>query len=176
MNSKKYIIEFKLVQVERPDRYGTVEGLDNEELANPEELERQVYRQELGPIMALPVKNKWHGPRPEIDENGQVEWGAFGTIDFQRLVPNFDRVQYKIDRLKDELADVVLMIDIIKQRIPGKGKFLVLKYLKMGIIDLDHIEDFQTWRLATWYLKAWRLKSEIKELQAKKKKVFSHTG
>jgi len=176
MNSKKYIKEFKLVQVERPDRYGTVEGLDNEELANPEELERQVYTQELGPIMAVPVKNKWHGPRPEIDENGQVEWGAFGTIDFQRLVPNFDRVRYKIDRLKDELADVVLMIDIIKQRIPGKGKFLVLKYLKMGIIDLDHIEDYQTWRLATWYLKAWRLKSEIKELQAKREKVFSHTG
>ena len=63
--------EFELVQVEgipvpaafsivRPDRYGTVEGLDEDELANPAELERQVYQKEYGPILALPVKHKRH--------------------------------------------------------------------------------------------------------------------
>lgn len=36
--------------------YGSVAGLDDEELASPAELERQVYEREFGPILALPVK------------------------------------------------------------------------------------------------------------------------
>lgn len=155
------------VQVQKPDRYGGVPGLDQDELAEPDELERQVYLQALEPLLMIPVQPRFHSIQPAYDEEGHVDWGPFGTLDFQRLVPKLDKVRYKIDKLKEELADVVLLIDIIKERIPGRTKFLVLKYLKMGIIDLDHIRDYQLWRLAGWYMKAWRLRAEIRSLREK---------
>ena len=174
MNKQKQ--EFELVQVEgipvsaaveiiRPDRYGAVEGLDKSELADPNELERQVCLKEFGPILALPVKNKWHGPRPEIDENGQVEWGAFGTIDFSRIKPEFNKARYKIDKLKEELRDTVIMMSTIKDRIPGREKYVVLKNLKLGYLDLDNITDSDMWFLGRRYLKYLRLKREIEQLK-----------
>ena len=177
MTTKKQ--EFELVQVEgipvpaafsivRPDRYGTVEGLDEDELANPAELERQVYQKEYGPILALPVKHKWHGPRPEMDEDGHIGWGAFGSIDWNRLhsFTTVDKARYKADLLQDEFESEVIMVGIIKERIPGKAKYLVLKYLKMGIIDLNHIKNPDMWALARHCLRAWRLQKEIRSLRS----------
>jgi len=45
-----------LVKREQANRYGSVEGLDDEELADPEELERQVFAEEWAPILALPER------------------------------------------------------------------------------------------------------------------------
>ena len=45
-----------LISVERRNPYGSVPGLDDEELATPEELERQVMLAEWGPVLALPVR------------------------------------------------------------------------------------------------------------------------
>ena len=170
--------KFELVQVEgipvpaafsivRPDRYGTVEGLDEDELANPAELERQVYRKEYGPILTLPVKHKWHGPRPEMDEDGHIGWGAFGSIDWNKLhsFTTADKAWYKADLLQDEFESEVIMVGIIKERIPGKAKYLVLKHLKMGVIDLDHIEG-DMHALARHCLRAWRLQKEIRSLRS----------
>jgi len=45
-----------LLRREYGNRYGSVPGLDDSELADPVELERRVYQQEFGPVLALPVK------------------------------------------------------------------------------------------------------------------------
>ena len=177
MTTKQHKQEFELVQVEgipvpaafsivRPDRYGTVEGLDDDELANPAELERQVYQKEYGPILTLPVKHKWHGPRPEMDDDGHIGWGAFGSIDFARLTQEFNKARYKADKLQDDFDSEVIMVGIIKERIPGRAKYLVLKNLKMGIIDLDHIENRDMHALARHCLRAWRLQKEIRSLRS----------
>jgi len=47
-----------LLSEERRNRYGSVPGLDDEELAEPWELERQAMLQEWGPVLALPVRTK----------------------------------------------------------------------------------------------------------------------
>lgn len=77
----------------QPKTYGSVPGLPDEELADPEELGRHVFRAEWGPILALPVRR---APtiRPDIDESLGVDWGAFGTVDFERTVPAFDKARY----------------------------------------------------------------------------------
>ena len=153
------------IELVRPDRYGTVEGLDEDELANPVELERQVYQKEYGPILALPVKHKWHGPRPEMDEDGHIGWGAFGSIDFARLTQEFNKARYKADKLQDDFESEVIMVGIIKERIPGRGKYLLLKQLKIDVIDLDHIENHDMHALARHCLRGWRLQKEIKSLR-----------
>jgi len=155
-----------LVQREKKDRFGQVEGLEAEELADPCELERQVYKEWLGPVLSLPNKYKGHGLRPEVNEQGVVDWGAFASIDFLRDNPGFmDKAKYKLVFLKEELRDQLIMMEIVRRKLSGKAYSLVLKYLEMDIISMDDVSDFWMKRLAMRYFKAKRLKEEIKQLR-----------
>jgi hypothetical protein len=154
-----------LLSVRRKNQYGSVPGLDDEELADPDEIERMVYQQEFGPVLALPVKGKGSWIQPVIDEAGGVDWGAFGTVDFERTMPEFDKARYKADKLREQLKDLTIRMGLVKERLPGKAKYLVLKYLKMGIIELEHIVSFDMLCLARLYLRARRLRDEIWRLE-----------
>ena len=153
-----------LLRVEREGKYGHVPGLDDEELASPEELERAVMRAEWGPVLALPVRARQGGFRPDIDEDG-FGFGAFASVDFNRGRPEFDKVQYKADKLREQLKDTILMLEMIRERLPRKSVALILKYLRMGIIDLEHISHFDMWQLGTLYLRARSLRRQITELE-----------
>ena len=162
--------ESTVLKLERKNRYGSVPGLDDEELADPDELERQVYREEFEPVLILPRKGSRQGFRPAVDESGGVDWGAFGTVDFDRLKPEFDTVRYKAQKLREKLKDVLIMFSIVKERLPGRAKYLVLKYLRMGIIGLEHVTDQDMRALAELDQRARRLRSEIVELEDAGKK------
>lgn len=153
-----------LLHEQRRNRYGSVPGLDDEELADPAELERQVFFQEWGPVLALPNRYEPRGIRPAIDEEGRVDWGAFGTVDFERISPEFNRARYKADKLRDELGNVFIMLSIVKRRLPGKAKGLVLKHLRMGVIELEHVVNDDMHMLAKLYMRARRLQEQIAEL------------
>lgn len=153
-----------LLRIERGNRYGSVPGLDDSELADPVELERQVYQQEFGPVLALPVKARSSWIRPVVEESGYVDFGAFGAVDFERLCP-FDKMRYKADKLREQLKDLTIRMGLVKERLPCKAKYLVLKYLKMGIIELEHISSFDMLCLARLYLRARRLRDEIWRLE-----------
>jgi hypothetical protein len=154
-----------LIQVERQSGYGSVPGLDDSELADPEELQRQVFVQEWGPVLALPVLGSRSGFHPGHDELGRLDWGAYGTVDFERLYGSFDKARYKADKLREELRRKLITLSVISERLPGNAKHLVLKFLDMGIIDFDHIvsEDMQA--IARRHLQAKRLQEEIRELR-----------
>jgi len=157
--------ESAVLRREPVDRYGGVPGLGQEDLADPDELERQVIRQEFGPVLALPVKSKGSWVQPACDESGGVDWGAFGSIDFQRLVPEFDKARYKADKLREELKDALIMLSIVRERVPGSAKYQVLKHLRMGVLDLDHVTDHDMHALGKWYLRARRIRDEIRQLE-----------
>lgn len=154
-----------VLSVERRNPYGSVVGLDDSELADVDELERDVYRQEFGPVLELPVKGSGSWIRPVVEESGYVDFGAFGTVDFQRIVPEFDKLRYKADKLREQLKDLAIRMAIVKERLPGKAKYMVLKCLKMGIIGMEHIVDFDMWCLARLYLRAHKLRDEIWRLE-----------
>ncbi|MHC4728570.1 MAG: hypothetical protein ACYS17_15225 [Planctomycetota bacterium] len=153
--------ESALLRKERCSRYGSVSGLDDEELADPDELERQVLREELGPVLALPVKGRKNWIQPAVDESGGVDWGAFASVDFSRAMPEFDKARYKADRLQEKVRDLLIMFSIVSERLPGKTKYKVLKYLKMGRIELENIVNWDMWELAKLYLRIRRLREEI---------------
>ena len=150
---------------ERPNKYGVVLGLDAEELAKPEELERTVFLQEWGPVLALPSKARGVGFHGHLDEDGRIDFGAFGTVDFDKYRTAFDKARYKEDRLKERLKDLVIMLTIMYERVPGRNKAKVLKYVRMGIIDMGHITDVEMYRLAELYLRTLRIRKEIQQLQ-----------
>ena len=92
-----------ILKLQAGNRYGSVPGLDDRELADPDELERQVLIREFAPVLALPVKVRKSRLRHGVDGDGCVYFGAFGTVDFSRTMPEFDIVRYKADKLKERL-------------------------------------------------------------------------
>jgi hypothetical protein len=85
---------------EKVNRYGSVRGLRDEELADPRELERQVIREEFEPVLMLPESKSKNSVRPVVDGAFGVDWGAFSTVDFDRVRPEFDKTRYKGKRQK----------------------------------------------------------------------------
>jgi len=156
--------ESVLVKLEQEDKYGSVPGLEDGELADPDELERQVYAEEWAPILALPKPKSTCDIKPAVDESGGLDWGAFGTVDFERYTGGFDKARYKAERLREELRDKLIMLAIVKKRLPGKAKYLVLKYLRMGVITTEHIVNEDMLILARLCLEVERRKAEIAKL------------
>ncbi len=153
-----------LLKREQVNKYGSVPGLEDEELADPDEIERQVIREEFEPVLLLPVRPRRSTVTANLDEDGQVDWGAFGTVDFDRY-RQFDKARYKADKLREEFKNLLLLIDISKSHVPGNAKYLVLKHLERGVIDIDHIDNIDMLILARQYLRAKRLQKQISELE-----------
>ena len=154
--------ESALRRAERCNLYGSVPGLDDEELATPEELERQVMLDEWGPVLALPVRGS-KGFRPDFADNGGVEFDAFATVDFQRTMPEFDKARYKAEKLKEGLQNVFILFGMVKARLPDAARD-VLKYLEAGGIELEHMATEDMLALARLYLRARRFQREMRDL------------
>ena len=160
--------ESPLLRTQQANRYGSVEGLPDEELADPAELERLYLIQEFAPVLALPEKKarkSWI--RPNIGEDGKIELGAFGTVDFDRYKPKFDKMLCKADWLAEEVANQCLMMETISARIKTPAKYKVIEYVKNGILDIGDIVDFDMYCLSERYMRTRRLIREIAELRKK---------
>ncbi|MBC8395051.1 MAG: hypothetical protein H8E17_21080 [Deltaproteobacteria bacterium] len=152
-----------LLKVQRPDRYGTVEGLPDEELADPDELERCVFRADLEAVFLLPEpKSKWYSPA--WDTHADVDFNAFASVDFDRLRPEFDKARYKADKLREQLRDVLITFAMLNERVTKTVKYKLLKLIRIGRIEADQIKNWDMWQLAKYYLRAVRLCEEIRRL------------
>jgi len=161
--------ESPLLKREHSNRYGSVPGLDDEELIDPGEIDRVFLREAFAPILALPVKTKKGFIKPNIDEDGTIEWGAFGTVDFDKYV-EFDKLRYKADKLKEELFNERIIMEVLSERIKDKNKYKILERVYNGTLDLGDIADFDMYCLSERYLRAKRKQREIAELEAKSRK------
>lgn len=157
-----------LLKRQRSSRYGSIAELDDEELIEPAEIERMYLKTEFAPILALPVKTRTGWVRPNVDEDGTIELGAFGTVDFDKYV-QFDKALYKAEKLKEELFNERLMIEIVSSHIKTTAKYKVMKYVLKGILDVEDIVDVEMYCLARRCLRARRLQREINELQERSK-------
>ena len=158
-----------LLKRERSSRYGSVSDLDDEELIDPAEIDRVFLREAFAPILALPVKGKKGGVKPNIDEDGTVDWGAFGTVDFDKYV-EFDKFRYKADKLAEEVQNEIFMMEMISGHIKGIEKYAIIERVYKGTLDLGKIADFETYCLAQRYLRAKRLQRDILQLEEKSRK------
>lgn len=149
------------------NRYGSVEGLEDEELASPAELERAYYKELWGPVLLIPAKKSYS---PAYDMSGDVDYNAFASVDFDRLRPEFDKARYKVQKLNEQLKDVMITVSILNEKIQKKAKYKLLKWVKEGRIEPDQIKDCRMWMLARFYLRALRLKKEITRLQIARRK------
>jgi len=153
-----------LRQEQRRTKYGNLADLPDEELADPDELERVVSKQMWWPVFSLP-QQRWECPiRPNMDEDGRLDWGAFGTVDFDSYRPQHSKLRYKIEKLKERLKDQSCLLRIMSDRIPGKMKYKVMGLARRGVLDIGDIEDNEMYFLVEMYLRVWRLRREIERL------------
>ena len=152
------------VRVEQSSGYGSIPGLEDNELADPAELERQIALAEWGPILALPVQSVRGGIRPAIDEFGQLEWGASGTEDFERLHGPFDKARYKIDKLQADLRNAVIMLEMVAAKVPETVVSSLMVGLRSEAIGLEDIDDMNQYFFAQRYLRVRSIKDQIKEI------------
>ena len=163
------VAESPLLRRKRSKRYGSIPGLDDEDLIEPAEIERVFLKEAFAPILALPVKTRKGWIKPNVDEDGTIDIGAFGTVDFDKYV-HFDKALYKADKLKEELFHERLMIEMISGRIKTTAKYKDIRYALMDILDVDNISDVDMYCLAKRCLRARRLQREIAELQERSRK------
>jgi len=168
------VVESPLLKRKRSNKYGSVEGLPDEELVDPHEIERMYLMEELRPILQLPVRGRKCPIKPSIDEDGRVDWGAFATADFDEYRPDIDKPLYKANILAEERRSRIFIIGMLKDRIERAGNYnaarKILKHVLKGTIEVDDIEDWDTWLLAKDYLRVRRLEKQIKELKEKSKR------
>lgn len=176
MNEEKIVlyrdIEVPVSAVLRPVRdkgFGSVEGLEDDELAEPEELERMVFIDEFEPVLALPAPKSKNVIKPDIDEDGKPDWGAFGTVDFDRYRHKPNKESYVIEQLQSELFQQNLMIEIISSRLDAYARYSILKYVFKGVIDIGHISDMDMYLLVERVQRAIYLVKKIATLKAKAK-------
>ena len=149
------------IQILRETGYGSVPGLDDSELADPGELMRLNVLEQWGPILALPAKPSKSHIRPTVDERGNLDWGAFGTVDFDRMFP-FNKKRYVVDRLKEELRNVLIAFDVLKEHLSEDERREVIRHVDMGK-DIDLIENWDQWFLARRYLQAKGIRRQINQ-------------
>lgn len=154
-----------VIRVERESRLGTIPGLDEDELLSEAELERTVEWEMWGPILSLPQRRTSWGIRPDIDESGRVDWGAFGTVDFARVAGEFDKARYKAERLSERLAESLDTLSMVKRRLPAAGLYLALKYLRMGILQREHILNDDVLAVLRLQQRITQLRDEIRTLR-----------
>lgn len=172
--SEESVVEFEsevevpasaLIRVERDRGYGHVPGLEDEELADVQELERQIMLEQWAPILALPCRAYSGGIRPVLDEFGHLDWGAFGTVDFSRIRPEFDKARYKADKLQEQLRDDLIMLDVVRERVDPRAREAVRALALHTETDLEAIENPSEWSYARYLRRIKRLAAEIRDLR-----------
>lgn len=153
-----------IVKRERPDRYGSVPGLDDSELANPHKLLQKVYYEMWKPILDLPKAVNDGRPRPTMDEQGNLDWGAFGTHDFEQLYENFDWRRSRREELQGELQHTQLMRELVMERVNPSLAWRIIRLVRQGVLDLDHITDENMRAVAKWDLRVQRARGELQSL------------
>ena len=148
------------VQILKERGYGSVPDMDDDELADPAELMRIITLEQWGPILALPVKPAKSHIRPTVDERGNFDWGAFGSVDFDKMFP-FDKKRYMVELLREDLHNVLIAFDVLKEHLSVDQRLEVIRHVDMGK-DIDLIENWDKWFLARRYLQAKGIRRQIR--------------
>ena len=158
-----------VVRVQRRKGYGTIPDLDDEVPADIGELQRLVAYSMYGPVIDLPGRGGRLG-HVVLDADGEVDWEAVGPAGGRRrrATPG---VVGRAGQLREELAHVVGLIGLLEQRVPGTAKYLVLKYVRMGILDLEHVSRHELRQVAQLEARARALRAELDGLRTRSQRM-----
>ena len=147
------------VRVVRRQGYGTVADLDDEAAADIGELQRIIAYAMYGPVIALPGRGGRLG-HVVLGTDGEVDWDAIGPAGGRRRRAQ-PAPSGRAGELRAELARVIGLIGLVKERVPGTAKYLVLKYVRMGILDIEHVTNHELRELVKLEARARQLREQV---------------
>jgi len=148
-----------VVRVQRRTGYGTVADLDDEAPADIGELQRIIAYEMYGPVIALPGRGGRLG-HVVLGTDGEVDWEAIGPAGGRRRRAQ-PALAGRAGELRAELARVVGVIGLVKERVPGTAKYLVRKYVRMGILDAEHVTNHDLRELVKLEARARQLREQL---------------
>ena len=152
------------LKIERKNKYGSVEGLDDSEVIDPMELERQVILNEFKSIFFIPLQRQNEGIRNVMWNSEDFLKSVLDPICIKK--PQIEKSN--LDKLRDKLRFTSNMINNMYNTQPDRKKRITLKYLLMGWISPKDIIDRNLKTCAEWCLRSIQLQKEIKQLEQRK--------
>lgn len=146
---------------ERAKKYGSVPGLDDWELADPDVLERWAFVEAWRPILELPTESSEWRPHGVADDDGHIDFGAFGTVDFERMYPTAWSGSRRRS-LSWQLKVARVMLDGVRHRVAPAMQRRILTLLRDGQIEFEHIADDDMQSIAKWWSRVRGLRAELK--------------
>lgn len=141
------------IQVIRTTGYGTVADLDGEEPADIHEIQCMAAWQMYAPLLALPGRYGQPG-RVVLDADGEIDWDRIGPAGRRQRRPQQRRTE------GDDLRRVLGLISLLMERIPGTAKYTVLRYVRMGILDVEHVTHVDLRAVAQLEIQARQLQQK----------------
>ena len=80
------------------------EGMDEDEIQAYKEFRRWFVNKELDLLKMIPVQDKDDFYIP-FEDDDSISF-AFGSMDFQRLIPKFNKYQYKLKKIYERVKDL----------------------------------------------------------------------
>lgn len=154
-----------VLRVERLSRHGSIPYLRDSELADVRKLEQAVYREMWKPLMVLPKPVRNWRPYAKLDADGRLDWGAFGTVDFERMHGHGCPWTYREQQIRDDLMHATIMLEMVEERLPRHTQLPVLRLVRQGVLDIDDIENPHMHAIARWDTRVRRLRQELRTLQ-----------
>lgn len=130
--------------------------------ADMDELERWAVVRDFEPILSIPAKHTRYGFDEPVHE-ATPPW----EVSIQELIHPKLAPPTRLEQLEDELENTLIQFDMVKERLPGRAKYLVLKHLRMGLIGWDDITSDDMRALA-------RLDRKARQLQRQISRVHNH--
>lgn len=120
---------------------------DEDDVIGWSEVQRLMYEQMWGPILDLPVAKDDSFLQRQWEDG--VDASAFNTHDFRRIHPEFGRKVYAVRQAEREHQHAVMMFEMVFDRVKQPGKYVVMRYLKRGVIQPEMCTG-QMQRAAIW--------------------------
>ena len=143
-----------IVTVQRRTGYGRVADLEEEEPADIHELQCLAAWNQYGPLLALPGKYGQTG-RVVLGDDGDVDWERIGPAGGRRQRPQLGGT------VQGEIRHALGLINLLMERVPGTAKYTVLKLVRMGILQAEHITNADLRAVSQLEARARRLQQAL---------------
>jgi hypothetical protein len=134
--------------------YGSVPGLDDEELADPEEIERVVMWQVWGPVLRLRSSQGRTWTRSGRQSWNAPDWEALGMVECQEPVLGGRPAWLVRNNELSQLWRVLGALEVVATRLPGRARRLLLKYVQSGLVEIEHVADLDMRAVVKLFIEA----------------------
>lgn len=147
----------QVVRQEGRDTEDDEETEEDDDEISLNEVERLLFKEMWGAVLDLPATED------DFFFGGQFADSAFNTHDFRRVYGEVDRYGYALAMARKERQHCLWMLEMVMEKVQDPAKYIVLRYLKRGWIEVGHTTG-EMFAIAHWWSRLRRAQERIGEI------------